>query len=81
VTTEEIRTMMTRFKQATTVLGFMLAISAAGVLLGSAVSPRQLQAAMKCEQDECEARVTCVDNPGQNTGCSKSGSNCTTYGC
>jgi hypothetical protein len=34
-----------------------------------------------CEEDECELRGVCVDNPGQKTKCSVSGTSCTTGAC
>lgn len=34
-----------------------------------------------CENDECELGQFCEDNPGGNTGCAMSGSQCSTYGC
>ena len=60
-------------------------ILAIGLVAGSALSPTPVTAA--CESDECEHWTwpfsdQCVDNPGQNTGCTLNGDGeCQTYGC
>lgn len=43
-----------------------------GLGLGGSLAPTPVQAQGNCEQDECEHGWfydSCVDNPGQQTGC------------
>lgn len=53
-----------------------------GLASGAALTAQATSSA--CEADECEHGWfgdRCVDNPGQTTQCTMSGSTCTTGGC
>ncbi len=61
-----------------------LALAAMAFLTGlaMALAPQSHAAEPQyCEQDECEGRVICVDNPYGQTGCNMSGTVCYTYAC
>jgi|GEM_PF-1174878 hypothetical protein len=81
-----MNTLSTKIRSFFVILCFIFAGTIGGIVLfNSQASANSVNSIYHpCEQDECEGGMmgdSCQDNPGENTDCSFSGSDCTTGAC